>query len=158
MEGDAILSSDRHYRYLLTRKWREEGPRLLYIMLNPSTADASVDDPTIRRCIAFGMDWGFSRLEVVNLFAWRATDAKELRNAPDPVGPINDYVTLEAVQRADLIVAAWGANSFAVPRSRVVRALVKGCDKPLYCLGKTQGFAPRHPLYVAAGTKYQIYS
>ena len=89
MQRDALFSPCGTYRYRLTRRWAE-GPAVAFIMLNPSTADGSVDDPTIRRCIGYGQSWGYGALAVGNLYAFRATEPQELRRARDPIGPDND--------------------------------------------------------------------
>lgn len=105
----AVFSPDRIYRYRLTRDGAMHGSTVLFIMLNPSTADETQDDPTIRRCMAYAARWGHARLEVVNLFALRATNPMQLRLfRGDPVGPDNDRHIMEAVQDADIVIAAWG--------------------------------------------------
>ena len=117
-----------------------------FVMLNPSTANAKRDDPTIRRCMGFARAWGFGGVDVVNLFAFRATDPRALREAADPIGPANDRHLRRAVRSAGLIVLAWGAHEMA--RDRAARA------RPLFnrpgsrCLGLTQSGEPRHPLYL----------
>lgn len=94
------------YRYTLTRVWEEERPRVCFVMLNPSTADASQEDPTIRRCLSFARSWGYGSLEVVNLFAWRATKPTDIFSAPSPVGEENDHHLALAFARAERIIAA----------------------------------------------------
>jgi hypothetical protein len=122
-------------------------------MLNPSTADALVDDPTVRRCAGFTRSWGYSSLAVLNLFALRATDPGELLDAEDPVGPgWNDH--LRTAVEADLVVCAWGA-SVPFARDREVLDMLRGVD--LYCLGLTKQGYPRHPLYVKGDTKPQLW-
>src|SRR2546421_6723193 len=97
------------YRYLLWREWNAKLPRLLWILLNPSTADERVDDPTLRRVLGFSQSYGFGGLEVVNLFALRSPHPRALTQVVDPVGPENDMYIREAVGRASKIVAAWGS-------------------------------------------------
>jgi len=147
----AELSPDGQYRYLLWRAIDGEhsGRRLLWVMLNPSTADASVDDATIRRCRGYAKNWGFSGIEVVNLFAYRATDPKELTAAADPVGRINDIFIAQAARRADKIVCAWGGGVANGPAGRdraVIELLVAKLGKPLYTLGTTALGHPKHPV------------
>lgn len=89
MEKTAIISEDEKYRYQLSRCWDETKPRILFIMLNPSTADANIDDPTIRRVISFAKSWGYGGVYVGNLFAFRSTDPKGLKQIADPVGENN---------------------------------------------------------------------
>jgi hypothetical protein len=147
--ASAILSDDGVYRYTLGRRWAP-GPAVLWIMLNPSTADAAVDDPTIRRCIGFSKAWGYSALTVVNLFALRATNPARLYRHEDPVGPVNDAHIVTQAQRAVEAVAAWGTHGALRDRAEYVRRLVDGI--PLVCLGVTRGGHPRHPLYVRGST------
>jgi hypothetical protein len=116
-------------------------------MLNPSTADAARDDPTVRRCIGFARSWGYGGLEVVNLFAYRATDPRALRRAADPVGPANRRHIAAAIANARLVIAAWGADATAGDAAARLRALSR---RELRCLGLTRSGAPRHPLYVRA--------
>jgi len=146
LRGTATLSADRAYRYLLTRRW-DDGPAMTWIMLNPSTADASEDDPTIRRCVGFARREGCGAIQVVNLFALRAADPRELLASPDPVGPGNDGFLL-ARPLAACIVAAWGTHGSLRGRSAEVRAMLVGVR--LLCLGVTSIGEPRHPLYVRA--------
>jgi hypothetical protein len=145
---EAIISEDGMYRYLLVRSWDIELPSVCFIMLNPSTADATQDDPTIRRCIAFARKWGFGTLRVVNLYAFRATDPAELKTATDPVGPLNHEYLQAAVAASQLCIAAWGVHA-TVERAAEVCTVVN----ELKCLGVTQNGEPRHPLYVAGSTE-----
>lgn len=146
----ATISPDGLYRYDLTRRWRIGNDWLLFVMCNPSTADAAVDDPTIRRCIGFASREGFGGLAVVNLSAYRATNPRELwgrADSPDNRGHLAHWVT-----RATKIVAAWGATATppALGGTRLyLRRLCSDAHKPLWCLGTTKDGHPRHPLYVA---------
>jgi hypothetical protein len=140
----ASFSRDGRYRYSLRRAW-SDGPAVTWVLLNPSTADARVDDPTIRRCIGFSRRWGFGALEVVNLFALRATDPKILPRAPDPVGASNDAALRRALARSAVVVAAWGEHGRLHGRSaRVRRWLPDGA----LALGLNASGEPVHPLYV----------
>lgn len=133
------------FRYSLTRRWSDE-PTLCFVMLNPSTADAVQDDPTITRCSTRARNNGFGGIEVVNLFAYRATDPKELTRAADPVGPDNNAYITRAVQRADRVVLAWGRLAKKqAGRERDVLALLKNAEVKPHCLGDW----PRHPLYIS---------
>jgi hypothetical protein len=118
-----------------------------FIGLNPSTADESRDDPTIRRCIGFARRWGFARLEVLNLFAFRATKPTALLSADDPVGPENDLAIAGVLRSADLVVCAWGAFPSSARAADVLRLIAAP-----QCLGTTKNGSPRHPLYVRSGT------
>ncbi len=150
---NAVISPCGTYRYVLTRKipsvlrWVKPA---LFIMLNPSTADAVQDDPTIRRCISFAEREGCTQLRVVNLFALRATDPRELATHEDPIGPENDSFLRSEILVSNavggLIVAAWGANKFA--KDRACSVVDNFHQLPLMCLGNTKDGSPRHPLYV----------
>ena len=142
----AVLSPCGAYRYSLSRVWNPEAPWMALIMLNPSTADAEVDDPTITRCMRRARGLG-RNLEVANLFALRSTDPRRLERVADPIGPENDAALCLAIHRADTIVAAWGARGGLHGRDVHVGGLV-GARK-LWCLGTTRDGHPRHPLYVA---------
>ena len=147
--SNAYLDSTGSYRYVLSRVWREQAGKVVFVMLNPSTADGEVDDPTIRRCVRFTEDWGYGSLEVVNLFAVRSTDPKEILRHDEPVGAENDIYIQKAVSEADLVVAAWGTRGYWLQRDRMVFDLLKG--KNVYCLSTTRDGYPRHPLYVRRG-------
>jgi len=149
----ARLSADGRYRYTLDRRWGPRPGAVVWIMLNPSTADAGGDDPTIRRCVGFTRGFGYDALRVVNLFALRTTDPGVLRGAVDPVGPDNDR-WLACVSRPagrGPVVAAWGAHRLAA--ARAARLLGAGVlpRRGLTCLGQTAAGQPRHPLYLPAG-------
>jgi hypothetical protein len=145
-EASAVFSSCRTWRYELRRRW-EDGPLVAFIGLNPSTADETQDDPTIRRCIGFAKRWGYGGLIMANLFAFRATDPRDMRAAASAaVGPLND-AHLEAVYWASaMIVAAWGVGGSFRNRDGEVSRLLG----TMMALGFTKGGHPRHPLYVRA--------
>jgi hypothetical protein len=149
----AYFSPCRTWRYSLTRALAPhtgEGT-VAFIGLNPSTADEKRDDPTIRRCIGFALrDWGFARLEVLNLFAFRATKPTALLAADDPVGPENDSTIAEVLDAADLVVCVWGA----FPNGGRSAGVLELVDAP-HCLGVTKNGSPRHPLYVRASADPQ---
>lgn len=157
MVSDATLSACGTYRYRLTRTWGEARP-LTYVMLNPSTADASVDDPTIRRCVGFARSSDYGGIVVVNLFALRATDPGELEGAADPVGPENDYhlyrAAAEAAERGGGVVLAWGAEPYKAKRPVVrlrpheVLRKFTAVGVPVYALSVTKAGYPAHPLYL----------
>lgn len=148
IEKGAIIDLSGNYRYLLWRNWNSDLPKLLFVMLNPSTADADVDDPTIRRCIGFAKLWGYGSLEVVNLFGLRSTNPDELRKCEDPVGPDNDAHVLLAASNANKIIVAWGTNGSYLGRGRKVSTLLYR-HKP-FCLDISKAGHPKHPLYIAA--------
>lgn len=157
--GSAVMSECGIYRYELRRTWgHEEGPLVCWVMLNPSTADADVDDPTIRRCVGFSQRWGCERLVVVNLFALRATDPKALMRFPDPVGPENDDAIAAAADEAERVVVAWGAHGTYRNRAAEVTNRLAGIhNMRLHCLGQTKQGAPRHPLYVRGDQSLEVY-
>lgn len=168
IERSAEISECGRYRWWLRRSWqiwdahRGHIPGkgvCCFVMLNPSTADGTQDDPTIRRCIGFASSWGYDTLSVRNLFPWRATDPKELFHASTVTGGHRGDVELLAACTADMVVAAWGAG---VPFGRDVEALrmFRGAfpGVPIYCLGTTKFGKPRHPLYVKADTQPQPFN
>ena len=163
----AVIDATGEYRYVLYRWWCDEMacrwrvpsetfavpvvPFVLWVMLNPSTADAEIDDPTIRRCIGFTRVWGYEMLAVVNLFARRCTDPKQLVGG-DPVGPLNDTWIAQEAGQAARIIAAWGANEQVTRRDQSVKVILNDeavCDR-VEDLGRTKSGHPRHPLYVPA--------
>ena len=147
IESNAVLSPDRLYRYLLVRKWSSQ-PYLTYIMLNPSTADENVNDPTIERCIRRAIKLGYGGIEVVNLFAFRATDPKELRTIIDPIGDENDKYILDSARNAGIVVIAWGNHGSLRMRWRAVTRMLWVAGIPMYHLGMSKQNHPKHPLYV----------
>lgn len=152
LERDARISRCGRYRYMLRRTWDHAKPRALFVMLNPSTADAEIDDATIRSCIRLSKSLSYGSFEVVNLFAFRATNPAELQRANDPIGPDNDDLIESAVGRCDLVICAWGAHPMARSRVSSVRSLLRSRRPAVFCLGKTQAGAPKHPLYIKTGT------
>lgn len=146
MDKTATISACGQYRYRLGRRW-SEGPTLLFVMLNPSTADADIDDPTIRRCIGFGRSHVFGAIEVVNLYAFRATIPAELRRHCWPIGPDNDEHIQAAVEASDRVCVAWGANAGKSERPGVVFPLIRRAGKHPFCLGATRSGHPSHPLF-----------
>lgn len=146
MIGDAKISECGRYRYRLTREWIGGEGTCAFVMLNPSTADALQDDPTIRRCIGFAQDWGFHRLLIVNLFALRATDPKELYAAENPVGLENPREFRGLRHRAQRIVCAWGNHGAYKRQDRVVYDWIGAADP--VCFGLTRKEQPKHPLYL----------
>jgi hypothetical protein len=149
--GSAELSDCGTYRYTLTRDWDSDRPAACFVMLNPSTADAEQDDPTIRRCLGYARTWGCGSLAVVNLYAYRAADPSELWRAADPVGPNNDSWLRAAVTGARKsggpVVAAWGAHART---DRISAVLELPGVAPISVLALTKGGQPRHPLYLRA--------
>ena len=143
-QTDAVLSEDETYRYSLTRSWDPDADVLGWIMLNPSTADATEDDPTIRRCIGYAKEWGYGGIVVGNLFALRSPDPAKLSEHPEPIGPENDAHLKRIAEEAETVVAAWGTKGTLDGRDREVIDLL---DTELLALNKTKNDHPNHPLY-----------
>ena len=148
----AIISPCGLYRYSLTRRWAD-GDTVAWIMLNPSTADASMDDPTIRRCISFSKNWGYGGLQVVNLYGYRATKPDALKAVVDPIGPDHEVHFMGALQASALVIAAWGACKHA-EIDHVKHILT---NTLVHCLDVTADGSPKHPLYVSGNTIPSIY-
>lgn len=141
------------YRYSLIHKWSgAPDNKLVFLMLNPSTADAFKADPTVAACMVWAQMWGFGELEVVNIFAYRATDPKNMKKAEDPIGPLNNAFVKEAAASASLIVAAWGAHGDHLGRGREVATKLLR-EMKLTCLAINEGGHPKHPLYIKRKTK-----
>lgn len=144
MARQTIFSPCRTYRYALWREWIGGDGYAMFVGLNPSSADENLDDPTIRRCVAFAKMWGYSGLCMTNLFAFRATDPKDMKAAADPVGPDNDEHLRTLAVEAGVIVAAWGANGTHRGRDAEARKMLP----VLHCLALTKAGHPGHPLYL----------
>lgn len=168
LEPRAYISEDGLFRYSLTREIadpeigcldeEERGGTVTFVGLNPSTADATKDDPTIRRCVGFARRWGFDRLKMVNLYAYRATDPAELGDAAGAginiVGPENDHVISVVFGGSDKIIAAWGALA---DDWRVAEFAETFGDWQVWALGLTQAGRPRHPLYMRGDVRPVLY-
>ena len=141
----AHMSDCRRYRYVLWRRWAD-GPHAMFIGLNPSTADETLDDPTIRRCIAFARDWGYGALCMTNLFAYRATRPADMLAQDDPVGSDNDGYLRRLAAEAGVVIAAWGTHGAHGGRHKAVRAMLP----TLHYLRLTKDGHPGHPLYLPA--------
>jgi hypothetical protein len=147
----AVFSEDRNYRYCLWRRWNPERPTVAFVMLNPSTADATSLDPTCRRCRGFAEDWGFGTLLIGNLFGLRSTDPANLADHENPVGPENDAYLRELCEEAETVVVAWGTHGTLHDRGREVARLLEGeIDGDLRAIDTTKDGHPIHPLYQPA--------
>ncbi len=161
-QNAAIVSDCGTYRYTLSRSLDHRGlddeglKRCLFVMLNPSIADSFTNDPTIEKCIKLARHWGHHRLDVVNLYAFRATDPKELRSAlfgvdrsvvRKVIGPTNDHFIQEYAQLAETVVIAWGAQSPIPERAGDVIRILEGAGRALYCIKQNKDGSPVHPLY-----------
>jgi hypothetical protein len=155
MKSDAVISECKKYRYSLRRTWDESLASMVWVMLNPSTATATEDDHTIRKCIRFAQRWYRGQLIVVNLFARRTSEPSLLKLLPgDPIGPLNAQhfgaVVGGAFVRSELVVAAWGANGTLREDLDEVVATLRSVNA--MCLGKTKSGQPRHPLRLSYNT------
>lgn len=154
MMKSAVLSECGRYRYSLTRRWELAKPVLVVVMLNPSTADASQDDPTIRKVMGFARARNYGGITVVNLFAWRSTDPNQLPgDEAMAVGEIND-VTIRTVAEGRTVLCAWGNDGVKLGRDKKVLAMLNRLGCQVVCLGTTKGGHPRHPLYVSYETRF----
>lgn len=148
MDRTAIFDETGCYRYWLGRRWQDVGDTVAFIMLNPSTADAMQDDPTLRACIQFAQRWEYAGLSVVNLFGYRTPHPNVLKMAADPVGLENDEYLMRAVDEAEKVVLGWGNFGGWLERDRTVLDLIKLHANKVYCLQRNQSGQPRHPLYI----------
>jgi hypothetical protein len=151
----AVFSAGRLHRYHLSRVWAAEKPRVNFLMLNPSTADALKLDPTVTRCANFARSWGYGQLAVTNCFALRSTDPAGLRQVEDPVGVGNDAAIVAAALAADRVVGAWGVHAVYRDREAQVRRLLADAGVAVHMLQMTKHGHPAHPLYVRGTTTPQ---
>jgi hypothetical protein len=153
----AVLSPCQQYRYELIRSWGK-GDWLAWIGLNPSTADGTEDDPTIRRCVGFSKRFGFAGMVMLNLFAYRSTDPRGmLAQGVNAIGPDNDKHLIQWALACPVVVAAWGAPGVLLGRDLQVQKMLGGVGCSLHCLGKNNSGTPKHPLYLANETPLQLY-
>ncbi len=150
LDHGALFSPCRRWRYLLWRRWDRDKGICAFIGLNPSTADETQDDPTVRRCVRFARDWGYGGLWLLNAYAFRATNPKVMKAAgPNALGPLNNEYLRQAAMNCDRVVAAWGANCERF-REVALRRMFAELHRPLYVLGLTKDGHPKHPLYIRA--------
>jgi hypothetical protein len=155
--SEAVYSGCEAYRYSLTRVWGA-GPKLGFVLLNPSTATEVQNDPTVERCERRARALGFGAFRVVNIFAFRATDPQDMRAAADPIGAGNDAALLEALGWADQVVCGWGGHGAHLGRGAAVEALLRQAARPLFHLGLTKGGQPKHPLYIGYAVQPQLWT
>ena len=149
MKNTAKLSGCRNYRYALWRTWDSSKPLVMFVGLNPSTADETTDDPTLTRCINFAKSWGYGGVCMANLFAFRATEPSDMKASDDPIGAENNKWLKKLAKDAALVVAAWGNDGSYLGRSEQVKELLP----ILHCLRINKSGEPAHPLYQAAKLK-----
>lgn len=161
VKGDAasraVYSECELYRYSLTRVWDASGERALFIMLNPSTATEVQNDPTVERCERRSRALGFGAFRVLNIFAYRATDPRDMKRADDPVGPDNDAALLDGLAWGDRVVCAWGTHGAHQGRGAAVEALLRRTGRELLHLGLSKAGHPKHPLYIGYAVQPQIW-
>jgi len=157
VSAGALFDPTRKYRYTLYREYEDGHGRCAFIMLNPSTADETEDDPSVRRCIGFARKWGFRVVQILNLFAIRGTDPEILYRDPAPIGPDNDLWISKIACGADRVICAWGVHGAWTQRGRKVARMLQGAVR-LYCLGTTKEYHPRHPLYLSSKCEPREYA
>lgn len=145
----AIYSDCELYRYALTRTWDDTAGKVLFVMLNPSTATEVQNDPTVERCERRARALGFGAFRVCNIFAYRATDPRDMRAQDDPNGPDNDATIMDAAKWADTIVCAWGTHGEHMGRGPEMETLLRQQALPLSHLGLSKAGHPKHPLYIS---------
>jgi len=156
-KGYAVISACEKYRYLLGRQVSDNDRVCLFIMLNPSTADAENNDPTVTRCINYAKSWGYGRMVVANIFAYRATNPKELKKVDDPIGPSNglylEAILKEVKETNGIVVCAWGVNGNMMGRGQRVLEFLYKSNVTAHCLKMAQSGLPSHPLYLKKSLK-----
>lgn len=152
-KSGAEFSPCRKYRYALWRRWDEFSNQVMFIGLNPSTADETDNDRTLSRCVQFAKDWGYGGILMLNAFAIVETDRIKAMRNPDRVGPRNDEALAFRRTQAGLIVACWGADC-PLEREQEVCRLIGGS---IHCLGRTKDGRPKHPLYLRSDTRPEIF-
>ncbi|MEO1447338.1 MAG: DUF1643 domain-containing protein [Cyanobacteria bacterium J06635_11] len=176
IERTAIFDVTGNYRYRLDRRWPAQAtgrskqpasntrsaskadPWVAFIMLNPSHADATCDDPTLRACMQFAQRWQYRALSVVNLFGYRTPHPTVLKTAEDPIGRENDAHVIAAVKQAETVVLAWGNWGTLLGRDRAILTLLQPYSHKLHCLALNQSGQPKHPLYIKRDTVLQPFS
>ena len=148
IKSEAVYSKCENYRYTLTRVWDENKKKVLFIMLNPSTADETKNDPTVERCERRAKKLNFGSFRICNIFAWRETSPLQLMKTDEPVGKDNDFHISKSVLWSDVIICAWGTHGTYFNREAEVKNLLSNNGAKLYHLGLTKNGHPKHPLYI----------
>lgn len=148
LQSEAEISECGAYRYWLARRLSMGERAVAFVGVNPSTADATKDDATIRKCVGFASRWGFDWLYMLNLCAFRATDVKMLKRVDDPIGPMNWEHLSALLGKCEIVVAAWGrANKLPNTTARTYATRILNRDNAR-CLGQNDDGSPKHPLYI----------
>lgn len=153
----AIISKCDQFRYVLTRGDVQYGRPLMFVMLNPSTADALTDDPTIRRCQGFAKDWGYDSIIIGNLYAFRTKSPAVLKEEGYLVGPDCDNLLSTWASKAETVVCAWGNHGQPKRIQQVVKILTEAGHPELFCLGTNKSGSPKHPLYIPKDMKPRVW-
>ena len=151
IERNATFGSDFRHRYVLLRLWDSRAPGVMFLMLNPSTADHRQDDPTVTRAIRFAQRWDFGWLVVCNLFAIRATNPRDMLAVRDPIGPLNDHFIRQNAERVSNIIAAWGKHGRHMQRQDAVLSYLP--PEKVMALSRNRDGTPGHPLYLRADSE-----
>ena len=148
-KSTAVYSNCELYRYSLTRSWDSSAKKVLFIMLNPSTATEIQNDPTVERCERRAKALGYGAFKVCNIFAYRSTDPKIMRLQKDPIGPENDKIIIKSANWSNNIICAWGTNGCHLNRGKKIEALLRAKNFTLTHLGLSKDGHPKHPLYIS---------
>lgn len=153
IKGDApsvaVYSDCENYRYALTREWDKSGRKVMFVMLNPSKATEVQNDPTIERCERRARALGYGGFRATNIFAYRATDPRDMRAAKNPEGPDNENQLVEGACWADDVICAWGTHGAHMGQGKRIERLLRETGRPLLHLGLSKAGHPKHPLYIA---------
>ena len=149
LDYGAIFSKCRIYRYVLWRTWDLKKPKIMFLGLNPSTADEINNDPTVTRCINYSKSWGYGGLYMMNIFSFRTTYPSKLKQSNNPIGKDNDKWILKIAKDVDKCVGAWGNDGKFLNRSKTIFELIP----VLYCLKINKSGEPSHPLYLKSTLK-----
>ena len=148
-KSTAVYSNCELYRYSLTRSWDSSAKKILFIMLNPSTATEIQNDPTVERCERRAKALGYGAFKVCNIFAYRSTDPKIMRLQKDPIGPENDKIIIKSANWSNNIICAWGTNGSHLNRGKKIEELLRAKNFTLTHLGLSKDGHPKHPLYIS---------
>ncbi|MBT8155101.1 DUF1643 domain-containing protein [Epibacterium ulvae] len=155
--SSAVYSDCETYRYSLTRIWEPDAQRVMFIMLNPSKATEVQNDPTIERCERRARALGFGGFRATNIFAYRATDPRDMRATEAPEGPDNMDILREGLAWAHMVICAWGTHGEHRGQGPKVAEILRVAGRPLHHLGLSKAGHPKHPLYISYAQKPQVW-
>lgn len=150
---DALISDCGRFRYYLLRQWATYRPLLVFVLLNPSKADAFVDDRTLAKCMAFAYSLSYDGVLILNAYAYRATDPEDLREAGYPVGPMNDDILRAMLPGQPMVICGWGANARGKERPAEVLQIIRESGCTPHALRLLADGTPEHPLYLPSTCK-----